>query len=208
MPRHPAEYGNLLRELIAEHGVACWLVNTGWTGGAYGVGRRMPIKATRALARRGARRLARRRRIPHRPEFRLCRAVGVSAASTALSSIRARPGPIKLAYDRQAQPAGRHVHRQFRQVRGPRRCNGARCGPEHRPGSRVAEPFARRKSQSRLLFCPSLGHDSERGRDQRWPPLSTSRRAFRSARRSSARPSSALPGPAARTSTRSPPRCS
>ena len=49
MPRHPSEYGNLLRELIAEHGVDCWLVNTGWTGGAYGIGNRMPIKATRAL---------------------------------------------------------------------------------------------------------------------------------------------------------------
>ncbi len=49
MPRHPSEYGNLLRRLIAEHNVDCWLVNTGWTGGAYGTGRRMPIKATRAL---------------------------------------------------------------------------------------------------------------------------------------------------------------
>ncbi|RWX74604.1 phosphoenolpyruvate carboxykinase [Neorhizobium lilium] len=49
MPRHPAEYGNLLKDLIARHGVDCWLVNTGWTGGAYGTGRRMPIKATRAL---------------------------------------------------------------------------------------------------------------------------------------------------------------
>ncbi len=49
MPRHPAEYGNLLKDLIASHGVDCWLVNTGWTGGAYGIGRRMPIKATRAL---------------------------------------------------------------------------------------------------------------------------------------------------------------
>lgn len=49
MPRHPTEYGNLLKTLIAEHGVTCWLVNTGWTGGAYGEGRRMPIKATRAL---------------------------------------------------------------------------------------------------------------------------------------------------------------
>ncbi|MGH6859489.1 MAG: phosphoenolpyruvate carboxykinase, partial [Phyllobacterium sp.] len=49
MPRHPSEYGNLLRQLIAGHGVDCWLVNTGWTGGAYGTGKRMPIKATRAL---------------------------------------------------------------------------------------------------------------------------------------------------------------
>jgi phosphoenolpyruvate carboxykinase (ATP) len=49
MPRHPSEYGNLLRDLIAAHGADCWLVNTGWTGGAFGTGSRMPIKATRAL---------------------------------------------------------------------------------------------------------------------------------------------------------------
>jgi phosphoenolpyruvate carboxykinase (ATP) len=49
LPRDPAEYGNLLRELIAKHNVDCWLVNTGWTGGKHGVGSRMPIKVTRAL---------------------------------------------------------------------------------------------------------------------------------------------------------------
>lgn len=49
MPRRPETYGGLLREKIAKHGVSCWLVNTGWTGGAYGIGSRMPIKATRAL---------------------------------------------------------------------------------------------------------------------------------------------------------------
>jgi len=49
MPRRPEVYGNLLREKIARHGATCWLVNTGWTGGAYGTGRRMPIRATRAL---------------------------------------------------------------------------------------------------------------------------------------------------------------
>ena len=49
MPRHPSVYGNLLKERIAKGGVDCWLVNTGWTGGKYGVGSRMPIKVTRAL---------------------------------------------------------------------------------------------------------------------------------------------------------------
>jgi phosphoenolpyruvate carboxykinase (ATP) len=49
MPRHPSIYGNLLKERIAKGGVQCWLLNTGWTGGKYGVGKRMPIKATRAL---------------------------------------------------------------------------------------------------------------------------------------------------------------
>ena len=49
MPRRPEVYGNLLRDKIAQHGATCWLVNTGWTGGAYGTGSRMPIRATRAL---------------------------------------------------------------------------------------------------------------------------------------------------------------
>jgi phosphoenolpyruvate carboxykinase (ATP) len=49
MPRHPSEYGNLLRDLIAANGADCWLVNTGWTGGAFGAGSRMPIKVTRTL---------------------------------------------------------------------------------------------------------------------------------------------------------------
>ncbi|MBI6629233.1 phosphoenolpyruvate carboxykinase [Pontibaca salina] len=49
MPRRPEVYGNLLREKIAQHGATCWLVNTGWTGGAHGTGSRMPIHATRAL---------------------------------------------------------------------------------------------------------------------------------------------------------------
>jgi phosphoenolpyruvate carboxykinase (ATP) len=49
MTRRPEVYGKLLREKIAQHGATCWLVNTGWTGGAYGTGARMPIRATRAL---------------------------------------------------------------------------------------------------------------------------------------------------------------
>ncbi|EQB07120.1 phosphoenolpyruvate carboxykinase [Sphingobium quisquiliarum P25] len=49
MPRHPSVYGNLLKDRINKGVVTCWLVNTGWTGGKYGVGKRMPIKVTRAL---------------------------------------------------------------------------------------------------------------------------------------------------------------
>jgi phosphoenolpyruvate carboxykinase (ATP) len=49
MPLHPTVYGNLLRDFIARHHVDCWLVNTGWTGGKHGIGRRMPIRVTRRL---------------------------------------------------------------------------------------------------------------------------------------------------------------
>ena len=49
MPRRPEVYGKLLQAKIAKFGASCWLVNTGWTGGKFGEGKRMPIKATRAL---------------------------------------------------------------------------------------------------------------------------------------------------------------
>ncbi|SEN73357.1 phosphoenolpyruvate carboxykinase (ATP) [Pseudorhodobacter antarcticus] len=49
MPRRPEVYGKLLQAQIAKTGATCWLVNTGWTGGAFGTGSRMPIRATRAL---------------------------------------------------------------------------------------------------------------------------------------------------------------
>ena len=49
IPRRPEVYGAMLAKLIREHGVDCWLVNTGWTGGAFGVGSRMSIAHTRAL---------------------------------------------------------------------------------------------------------------------------------------------------------------
>jgi phosphoenolpyruvate carboxykinase (ATP) len=49
MPRHPSVYAKMLGERIAKHKATCWLVNTGWSGGAYGVGSRMKIAHTRAL---------------------------------------------------------------------------------------------------------------------------------------------------------------
>ena len=52
MPRHPADYGEMLRTRIARHGATCWLVNTGWTGGRAGNGgRRMRLGHTRAMVR-------------------------------------------------------------------------------------------------------------------------------------------------------------
>ena len=47
----PVTYANLLGEKVAQHGVSVWLVNTGWTGGPYGVGQRMSIAYTRAMVR-------------------------------------------------------------------------------------------------------------------------------------------------------------
>lgn len=49
MPLHPARYAEMLSRKMQEAGVNVWLVNTGWTGGPYGVGTRMKLKYTRAM---------------------------------------------------------------------------------------------------------------------------------------------------------------
>jgi len=49
MPLSPVEYASLLREKILKHNVDCLLVNTGWFGGSYGIGKRIPLKITREI---------------------------------------------------------------------------------------------------------------------------------------------------------------
>jgi phosphoenolpyruvate carboxykinase (ATP) len=51
MPRHPGEYATMLAERLAQYNVKAWLVNTGWTGGPYGTGKRMDIDHTRSMVR-------------------------------------------------------------------------------------------------------------------------------------------------------------
>jgi phosphoenolpyruvate carboxykinase (ATP) len=51
LPRHPGEYARMLAERLDEHDIPVWLVNTGWTGGAYGTGHRMQIDHTRNMVR-------------------------------------------------------------------------------------------------------------------------------------------------------------
>ena len=102
MPRHPSVYGNLLKKRIAEGNVACWLVNTGWTGGKYGVGHRMPIKATRALlnaALDGSLNAAEFRRDPY---FGFEVPVAVPGVDSAILDPR-ETWPDKAAYDATAE---------------------------------------------------------------------------------------------------------
>ncbi len=101
MPLHPSEYGNLLRELIARHGVDCWLVNTGWTGGAYGTGSRMPIKATRTLLTAALNGSLAKATFRTDPNFGVAVPVAVDGVDSAILEPRTTWADTE-AYDRQA----------------------------------------------------------------------------------------------------------
>ena len=49
MVHHPYKYAEMLKNKMLKHNASCWLINTGWTGGPYGIGKRMSIHHTRAL---------------------------------------------------------------------------------------------------------------------------------------------------------------
>jgi phosphoenolpyruvate carboxykinase (ATP) len=49
MVHHPYKYADMLTQKMQKHGAQCWLVNTGWTGGSFGIGKRISIHHTRAL---------------------------------------------------------------------------------------------------------------------------------------------------------------
>ena len=49
LPLHPFTYAKMLADMVEKHNARVWLMNTGWSGGKYGVGKRMSLKVTRGL---------------------------------------------------------------------------------------------------------------------------------------------------------------
>jgi phosphoenolpyruvate carboxykinase (ATP) len=102
LPRRPEVFGQLLRDRIARHGANCWLVNTGWTAGGYGTGRRMPIAATRALLAAALDGSLSRQVFRKDPFFGFEVPVGVAGVDSALLDPR-RTWADPLAYDQAAK---------------------------------------------------------------------------------------------------------
>jgi phosphoenolpyruvate carboxykinase (ATP) len=113
MVLHPGVYADLLGKHMAQHNAACWLVNTGWSGGPYGVGQRMKIKYTRAMIRailNGS--LAQTETTPD-PIF----GVNVPVSCPDVPSEVLQPRNTwedKVAYDRQAADLARRFNENFR----------------------------------------------------------------------------------------------
>jgi len=113
MVLHPGVYAGLLGEKMAQHNAACWLVNTGWSGGPYGIGNRMKIAYTRAMIRailNGE--LATVETIPD-PTF----GVNVPVACPGVPAEVLQPRNTwadKDAYDRQASDLARRFNENFK----------------------------------------------------------------------------------------------
>lgn len=113
MPLKPSVYGAMLKERLRKHNVNVWLLNTGWTGGAYGDGKRFSIKHTRALL---AAALDGRLDDVKTEEHRIFRlAVPTGCPGVPADVLDAR-GTWKdsAAYDRQAEDLARECQKAFK----------------------------------------------------------------------------------------------
>jgi hypothetical protein len=111
---HPTVYADMLGERIAKHQVQCWLVNTGWSGGPFGVGERIKLPVTRAMLRSALDgELARVPRVPD-PVFGLevpTQCPGVTATILNPRSTWSDPA----AYDARAAELAGRFHKNFQQ---------------------------------------------------------------------------------------------
>jgi phosphoenolpyruvate carboxykinase (ATP) len=117
MVLHPGVYADLLGKKMAQHNAACWLVNTGWSGGPYGVGSRMKISHTRAMIRailNGS--LA---NIPTTPDPIFGVNVPLSCPDVPSEVLQPRnTWTDKAAYDRQATDLARRFNENFKKYEG------------------------------------------------------------------------------------------
>ncbi len=113
MVLHPGVYADLLGKKMAQQNAACWLVNTGWSGGPYGVGQRMKIGHTRAMIRAilsGS--LA---NVETKPDPIFGVQVPVSCAEVPAEVLQPRnTWSDKDAYDRQARDLARRFNENFK----------------------------------------------------------------------------------------------
>ncbi len=102
LPLVPTRYAELLRERMEKYRAAVWLVNTGWTGGGYGSGRRMPLAVTRALLRAAL--AGKLQGVPTQPDPVFGVAVPTACPGVPAELLRPRDTwPDKAAYDAKAK---------------------------------------------------------------------------------------------------------
>ncbi|MEX2264605.1 MAG: phosphoenolpyruvate carboxykinase (ATP) [Bryobacteraceae bacterium] len=114
LPRHPAVYAAMLGEKLRRHGAVCWLVNTGWVGGPYGVGRRMKLSYTRAMLNAALSGQLNDAAMEPHPVFRVLVPKKCPGVPDEILDSRGMWAD-KAAYDRAALDLGARFNRNFKQ---------------------------------------------------------------------------------------------
>jgi phosphoenolpyruvate carboxykinase (ATP) len=128
LPLHPGVYAKMLGERIAGHGARVWLVNTGWSGGAFGTGSRMKLSYTRAMVRAALSGALDRARYQQDPVFGLEVPVAVPDVPANLLDPR-RTWSDPAAYDAQARKLATMFRENFEQFRAQVPASVAGAGP-------------------------------------------------------------------------------
>jgi Phosphoenolpyruvate carboxykinase (ATP) len=114
MVHHPMVYARLLGEKIRKHQAQCWMVNTGWTGGPYGIGQRMKISYTRAMI--DALLSGALKDVPYEPDPVFGVKVPQSCPGVPADALKPRSTwPDLSAYDEQAQKLAKMFYDNFKQ---------------------------------------------------------------------------------------------
>ncbi|HEU4649670.1 MAG TPA: phosphoenolpyruvate carboxykinase (ATP), partial [Gemmatimonadales bacterium] len=128
LPLHPTVYAKMLGEKIARHGARVWLINTGWTGGAFGTGSRIKLSYTRAMVRAALSGLLDRARYVTDPVFGLEMPVAVPDVPAAVLDPR-RTWTDPAAYDAQARKLAGMFKENFAQYSAHVSAAVAAAGP-------------------------------------------------------------------------------
>jgi phosphoenolpyruvate carboxykinase (ATP) len=128
LPRRPADYAGLLASRLESSGAQAWLVNTGWTGGPYGVGKRMPIEATRAIVSAILNGSLHEESWSEQPTIGLAIPAGCPGVSSELLEPRASWSD-PMAYDRTARDLADMFAMNFEQFRDQVSPSVASAGP-------------------------------------------------------------------------------
>ena len=118
LPLDANVYATMLGDKIARHGVRVWLINTGWTGGTYGVGRRIPLEQTRAIVRAAVSGALDNVPTAREPVFGLEIPVAVPGVPAGILRPRAT-WPDAAAYDAQAARVAELFWENFEQIAAP-----------------------------------------------------------------------------------------
>ncbi len=129
LPMHPTKYAKMLGEKIEKHGAQVWLVNTGWTGGPYGVGSRMKIAYTRAMVHAALDGKLNDVKLTNDPIFGLGIPQSVPGVPAEVLVPR-NTWKDKAAYDKQAKELARRFQENFKQFADQATAEVREAGPQ------------------------------------------------------------------------------